>query len=176
MVSGSVQTRKSRYSPIRSRSSSLPGELSRCPRRIPQSDATRRESAWRWACSGCGHRSGRDRSKRSASLRFLKVVDFFLGNPEVSQDLIVWNGLVMLRPFARFRERLFLFCCDWFVVDGSVREGPGEGIEHGFEEADNGGELRRRKPLDQFVGLLLLVGRTVCHKTEFSEIYRTALG
>jgi hypothetical protein len=103
------------------------------------------------------------------------VVDFFVCDPKVGKDLLVWNGLVMLRPFARFRERIFLFCRDWFVVNGSVREGPGDGIEHGFEQADDGGELRRRKPLDQFVGLLFLVCGTVSHGSKSSEICRSAL-
>jgi hypothetical protein len=36
--------------------------------------------------------------------------------------------------------------------------------------------LCRRKPLDQFVGLLFLVGRTMRHKIEFTEIRCAALG
>jgi len=70
----------------------------------------------------------------------------------------------MLQPFARFRERFFLFRCNWFVVDGSVSDGAGEGIEHGFEQPNDGGELRWRKPLDPFVGLLFLPRGTVCHE------------
>jgi hypothetical protein len=145
---------------------------------IPQSDVTRRECAWRWACSGCGHRSGLGRSKQSASLRFFEfeVIDFFLGKPEFSQDLLVRNALVMLPSFARFRERLFFLRCNWFIVKRSVRDGTGHGVEHGLKQADDGGELRRRKPVDQFMGLLFLVRGTVCHKKEFSEIRCTVLG
>jgi hypothetical protein len=35
---------------------------------------------------------------------------------------------------------------DFFLFHGGV--GQGDGIEHGFEQADDGGELRRRKPVD----------------------------
>jgi len=104
------------------------------------------------------------------------VVDLFLRDPEFSQNLIVWNSLVVLRRFARFCERLFLFRRDWFVVDWGISEGAGEGIEHGFEQADDGGKLRWRKTLDQIVGLLFLVGRTMRHKIEFTEIRCAALG
>jgi len=35
-------------------------------------------------------------SKRSASLRFRKVVDFFLCDSKFGEDLLVWNTFVML--------------------------------------------------------------------------------
>ncbi|HVR27015.1 MAG TPA: hypothetical protein VMU26_27290 [Candidatus Polarisedimenticolia bacterium] len=78
-------------------------------------------------------------SIRSASLRFQKVFDLFLGDSEFSQDLLVWNGLVMLQPFARFRECLFFVRSDRFVVERGVSNGAGHRIEHGFEQADDGG-------------------------------------
>src|SRR5208282_1024612 len=147
------------------------GELSRRPSPFLQSDARRRECAWRRACLGCGHRSALDRSKQSSSLRFfeLEAVDFFFGNPEFCQDLLVRNALVMLQPFARFRERFFLFRRDWLVIDGSVSEGTGEGIEHGFEQPNYGGQLRWRKPLDQLVGLLFLGRGTVRHEVSLAK-------
>jgi len=54
-----------------------------------------------------------DRSKQSSSLRSFEfnVVDFFLRDPEVSQNLLVGNALVTLRRFARFPKRFF--CHDW---------------------------------------------------------------
>ena len=113
--------------------------LSRRPRPITQSDAARKEYAWQWACSGCGHLPWRDRSKLSASLRLLKVVDLFLCDSKFRQNLFVRNGLVELQPFICFRERFFLFCGDWFVVERSVGDSAGDGIEHDLQEADDSG-------------------------------------
>jgi len=51
-----------------------------------------------------------------------------------------------------------------------------KGIEHGFEQHDDGGELRRRKLVDQLVRLLFVVRGSMCHKNKSSEIYCAALG
>src|ERR1039458_735746 len=115
MVSGSGQRRRAGSHQCAVEVLLFLGEPSRRPRPIPQSDATRREYAWGWAGLGRGHPFGLDRSEQSASLRFFEfeAVDFFLSDPEFSQHLLVWNALVLLRPFARFRKRFFLFRRDW---------------------------------------------------------------
>jgi hypothetical protein len=63
------------------------------------------------------------------------------------------------RPFPRFSERFFLFRREWFVVDRSVSNSERDGIEHGFEQADDGGELCRRKSVDQLMGVLFGVSQ-----------------
>ncbi len=103
------------------------------------------------------------------------MVDFFLRDSEFSQDLLVWNALVTLRPFIRLRERFLLFRRKRFVVNRSVCEGTREGIEHGLEQPDDGGHLCRSKPLDQFVRMLFLATGTVYHEIEFSEFRRSML-
>ena len=62
----------------------------------------------------------------------------------------------MLRPFASFRESLLVRGCEWFVVDGGVRNCAGDGVEQALEHADGGGHLVRGKVLDQFVGVLFV--------------------
>jgi hypothetical protein len=84
----------------------------------------------------------------NASLRFFEAFNFFRGDPEFGQDLLVWNALVMLGPFPRCPERFFLFRCEWFVVHWSVGDGAGDGIKHGFEQADHSGELPRGKAVN----------------------------
>ena len=61
----------------------FPGAISRLPHQISRSDATRRELARRWVCSGCGHRSSLDRSTQFVSLGFRKPIDVFPREPQV---------------------------------------------------------------------------------------------
>jgi len=67
----------------------------------------------------------------------------------------------MLRPFASFREGLFACRCEWFVVNGSIRDRAGDGIEQTFEHANRGRDLVRGKVFDQLVGVLFIC----CHYT-----------
>lgn len=78
------------------------------------------------------------------------MVDLFLGDSEFGQNLLVEDALVMLRPFAGFRERFFLFGRDRLVVRG-VGDSAGDGIEHDLNQADNSGHLTRSHVVDQFV-------------------------
>jgi hypothetical protein len=75
----------------------------------------------------------------------------------------------LVKPSFRLGDGFALVLALWLVVEGSVREGARDRIKHGFKRADHGAELRRGKPLNQFVCVLLLAGGTVCHETEFSE-------
>ena len=64
-------------------------------------------------------------------------------------------------------QRRGRFGGDFFLFQGGV--GEGDGIEHGFEQADDGGELRRRKPVDQFVGVLFGVGHEFSCPSIFTQ-------
>jgi hypothetical protein len=66
----------------------------------------------------------------------------------------VGNTAVILQPLPSFGDRLFLFRRNWFVVDRSGGDSEGDGLEHGFEQADDGGQLRWWQSVDQFVGML----------------------
>lgn len=77
----------------------------------------------------------------------------------------------MRRPFAGFGESLLVCRCEWFVVDGSVRNCTGDGIEQTFEHANRGGHLVRGKVLDQFVGVLFVCrhNRAILHRDDLAE-------
>jgi len=86
----------------------------------------------------------------------------------------------MLRPFASFGEGLLVCHCQWLVVDGSVRNCAGNGVEQTFEHADRGGHLVRGKVLDQFVGELfvcrhntVILHRDVWHPCSFTVALTT---
>jgi hypothetical protein len=68
----------------------------------------------------------------------------------------VRNAFVMLHPFARFRNSSFFLLRYWFIVNGRVRDGAGDGIKQAFEHADRGRDLARGKLLDQFMGVLFV--------------------
>ena len=53
------------------------------------------------------------------------------------------------------------------VVHRGVGQGDGDWIEHRFEQSDDGGGLRGRNAVDEFVGLLLWVGYGVSHEKSF---------
>ncbi len=69
---------------------------------------------------------------------------------EIGEHFFVSNPLaaVALEPSFRLRDGLpFLFALR-FIIQRSVGNGAGDRIEHGFEQADDGRELRRRKPVN----------------------------
>jgi hypothetical protein len=80
----------------------------------------------------------------------------------------------MLRPFASFRQSLFVCRCKWFVVDESVRNRTGDGIKQAFEHTDRGGHLVRSKVLDQFVGVLFICrhNRVILHRERDLRVSR----
>ena len=124
--------------------------------------------AWRCRGRGGGCRRGRARTRRFSSRLVFPLFEIFRSEAEIGEHFFVGNPLtaVLLKPSLRLGNGLaFLFGLG-FIVEWSVGDGEGRGIEHGFEQADNGGELRRRKPVDQFVGVLFGVG----HESSFPSI------
>ncbi len=57
---------------------------------------------------------------------------------------------VLLKPSLRLGDGLAFLFALWFVVDRGVGNGEGDGIEHGFEQADDGTHLAGSQALDQF--------------------------
>ena len=99
------------------------------------------------------HHRWRVPSTRCASRRVLIVVDFCLSNAQVSQHLLVGDGLVVFQPILRLCERLLLLPGERLVIEGGLGDGAGDGIEHGFQQADDRRQLRRRQALNEFVGV-----------------------
>lgn len=92
------------------------------------------------------------RVKRGAA----HALEIFGGEAELGEDILVRNRFVVLEPGLGGSNSAGLFLADRFVLKGSVGETAGQRIEHSFEQADDGGELRRGKPVDQFVGVLFV--------------------
>ena len=101
------------------------------------------------------------------SERLGEAVNFFGGEAEFGEELVVRSGLVVLGPFAGFGEGFFAFRGEEFVVEGSGGDGAGDGVEHGFEQTDGGGKLCWRKAVDKFMGVVLGVG----HGFSFGSIF-----
>ena len=68
----------------------------------------------------------------------------------------MWNAFaaVTLEPVTRFGYGLpFLFTLR-LIIDGSVAESGGDGIDEGFQETDQGRELHVGQAVDQLVRML----------------------
>jgi len=69
----------------------------------------------------------------------------------------------LLEPGFRLGNCLALLLTLWLVVDGSVRNRAGDGVEKALKHADRGGHLVRGKVLDQSVSMLFVC----CHDKLF---------
>jgi hypothetical protein len=89
----------------------------------------------------------------------------------------------MLRPLAGFRECLLVCRCEWFVVNGGVRNRAGDGIKQAFEHTNRCGHLFWSQVLDQFVGMLFVCrhnkiilhvdSKAVCFHCKYSRFFES---
>jgi hypothetical protein len=93
-------------------------------------------------------------SKSSASLRFLVVVDLFLGDAEFSQHLFVGDAFIVFQPLSRLIERLDLFRWNRLIVHGSVSKTAGQRTAHHLKQMNDGTQLLVWQLIEQHVGLL----------------------
>lgn len=77
---------------------------------------------------------------------------------KLGENFFVGNSLptALLEPGCRLGNRIALVLALRLVVDGSVCNCAGDGIEETFEHADGRRDLAWRHQLDQFVGVLLV--------------------
>lgn len=99
------------------------------------------------------------------AIRFVRVgrgaahaLEVFEGEAELGQHLLVRNALAAVEGVASSSDLTGLVLRHRFIVQRSVGEAAGDGIEDSFEQADDGGKLCRGKPVNQFVGVLFGVG------------------
>ena len=86
------------------------------------------------------------------------ALEVFEGEAELGQQLLVRNALATVEGVASSSDLTGFVQRHRFIVQGSVGEAAGNGIEDSFEQADDGGKLCRGKPVNQFVGVLFGVG------------------
>ena len=106
-----------------------------------------------------------DAFAHSLAIRFVRVergaahaLKVFEGEAELGQQLLVRNALATVEGVASSSDLTGLVLRHRFIVQGSVGEAAGDGIEDSFEQADDGGKLCRGKPVNQVVGVLFSVG------------------
>ena len=106
-----------------------------------------------------------DAFAHALAIRFVRVergaahaLEVFEGEAELGQHLLVRNALATVEEVASSSDLTGIVLRHRFIVQGSVGEAAGDGIEDSFEQADDGGKLCRGKPVNQFVGVLFGVG------------------
>jgi hypothetical protein len=135
-------------------------------RRSLQTDGARQRYAWRCPGPSDECRCGRVRTKRSSARLTFLLLQIVRGEAEVGEHFFVRNSLTAatLEPILGFGDDLTFLVGLRLIVNGSVRDGAGDGIEHGFEQADDGGNLARGQAFDQLMGLVFFAYGTICHR------------
>jgi hypothetical protein len=82
----------------------------------------------------------------------------------------VGNSLTAGKSSPGLLDLACLFFADRFVVVGCAGQSAGKRIEHDLQQSDHGGDLAGSHAVDQFVRVSAVVGRTIAHDGEFSEI------
>jgi hypothetical protein len=97
-----------------------------------------------------------------SAIRFVRgaahAFEVFEGEAELGQHLLVRNALATVKGVASGSDLTGLVLRHRFIVQGSVGQAAGDGIEDSLEQADHGGKLCRAKPVNEFVGVLFGVG------------------
>jgi hypothetical protein len=121
-----------------------------------QSTASKMRPAVGCQSAGTSARASSDRSILSAMLlRQVLYRQAKLGHHLFHRDTL---APPFFKPSLRASQGLTLFLRHRLIVNGSLGDGSGNGIKHGFEEADDRRQLRGRQTIDQLVGVFLGIG------------------
>jgi len=99
-----------------------------------------------------------------SDLRSTFAIIVLSGQAELGQDFLVRNDLSARVGGACLCNVAGLFFAHRLVINRGVRQGNRDGIEHGFEQSDDGGDLAGGQTVDEFVCLLLRVGCRGWHR------------
>src|SRR5450631_1807208 len=96
-------------------------------------------------------------------------LEVFGGEAELSEDVLMRNAFagMLCHPSLCGSYGPTLSFALRFVVDGGVGDGAGDGIKHGLQQTDHGGQLTGGHAVDQFVRFFLGLSVSHCENPDY---------